>query len=54
MISRRIRENLLECEPVNDRLCRIRIRGKFRNLTIISAHAPTEDKEEEEKSRILQ
>jgi hypothetical protein len=49
-ISRKIRGNILECEPVNDRLCRMRIRGKFRNLTIISAHAPTEDKGEEEKA----
>jgi hypothetical protein len=34
---------------VNDRLCRIRIRGKFSNLTIILAYAPTEDKGEEGK-----
>ena len=50
IISRKIKESMLECEPVNDRLCRIRIRGKFRNLTIISAYAPTEDKGEEEKA----
>ena len=49
VISRKIKESILEWEPVNDRLCRIRIRGKFRNLTIISAYAPTEDKREEEK-----
>src|SRR5215510_8239335 len=48
IISRKIKESMLECEPVNARLCRIRIRGKFRNLTIISAYAPTEDKGEEE------
>jgi len=49
IISRKIKESILEWEPVNDRLCRIRIRGRFRNLTIISAYAPTEDKGEEEK-----
>jgi len=49
IISRKIKESILEWEPVNDRLCRIRIRGKFRNLTIISAYAPTEDKGEEGK-----
>ena len=48
-ISRKIKESILEWEPVNNRLCRLRIRGKFRNLTIISAYAPTEDKGEEEK-----
>jgi exonuclease III len=49
IISRKIKESILEYEPVNDRLCRIRIRGKFRNLSIISAYAHTEDKGEEEK-----
>jgi len=49
IISRKIKESILELEPVNDRLCRVRIRGKFRNLTIISAYAPMEDKGEEEK-----
>jgi hypothetical protein len=28
IISRKIKESILEWEPVNDRLCRIRIRGK--------------------------
>jgi len=50
IISRKIKESILECELINDRLCRIRIRGKFRNLTIILAHAPTEEKGEEEKA----
>ena len=40
----------MEWEPVNNRLCRIQIKGTFRNLTITSAHAPTEDKGEEEKA----
>jgi exonuclease III len=52
IIARKIGENILEYEPVNDRLCRSRIRGKFRNLTIISAHSPTEDKGEEEKAEL--
>ena len=49
IILRKVKESILEWEPVNDRLCRIKIRGKFSNLTIISAYAPTEDKGEEEK-----
>jgi exonuclease III len=30
-------------EPINERICKLRIRGKFYNMTIISAYAPTED-----------
>ena len=37
-------------EHVNDRLCWIRVRGKF-NYSIINAHAPTEDKDDEEKDK---
>ena len=31
--------------------CWIRVRGKFRNYSIINAHAPTEDKDDEEKDK---
>jgi len=48
IVSRKIKESILEWEPVNDRLCRIKIGGKFKNLAI-SAYAPTENKGEEEK-----
>jgi exonuclease III len=54
IISRKIKEGILECEPVNDRLCRIQIRGKLRNLTVISAHAPQRRQRRGRKSRILQ
>jgi hypothetical protein len=49
ILTKRIRDSLLEVEPMNGRLCRIRIKGIFRNITIIAAYAPTEVKEEYEK-----
>jgi exonuclease III len=30
-------------EPINERMCKLRTRGKFYNMTVISAYAPTED-----------
>ena len=50
LINNSIKENLLEVETVNDRLCKLRMKGHFRNHTIISAYAPTDEKEEEEKA----
>jgi hypothetical protein len=50
-VNSRFLSNILHFEPVNDRLCWIRVRGKFRNYSIINAHAPTEDKDDEEKDK---
>jgi len=30
-------------EPINERTCKLRIKGKFYNVTLISVYAPTED-----------
>jgi exonuclease III len=49
MITLSMRNSLPEFEAVNDRMCRIRIKGRYRNTAIISTHAPTEEKEEYEK-----
>jgi hypothetical protein len=32
-------------EAVDERICSLRIRGKFNNFTIISVHAPAEEKD---------
>lgn len=42
---------IINFDPINERLCVLRIRGKVCNTSIICAHAPTEDKDDSEKSR---
>jgi len=39
----------MRIEPINERMCKLRIRGKFYNITLISAYAPTEDAQDEAK-----
>jgi exonuclease III len=34
---------ILGFEPINERMCKLRIKGKFYNMTIIRVYAPTED-----------
>ena len=34
---------ILGVEPINERMCKLRIEGKFYNTTVISVYAPTED-----------
>ena len=40
MITKLIRAILLEFEAVNHRICRIRLKGRYRNTTIISSSCP--------------
>jgi len=50
MVRNEIKKNILSFEPYNERLCKLRIKGKFNNLSIISVHAPTEEKTDEEEA----
>jgi len=49
MMNKVMKECLLEFEPQSNRICKIRLKGKFRNITVISAHAPTNEKDDQEK-----
>jgi len=54
MIKNEIKKNILSFEPYNDRLCKLRIKGNFNNLPIISVHAPTGEKSDEEKEKFYE
>jgi exonuclease III len=54
MIAKAIRQNIIQIETINTRICKVRITGWFRNITIISVYAPTEDKGECEKENFYE
>jgi hypothetical protein len=39
----------MDFKAKSSKMCRLRIRGKFFNYSIVCVHAPTEDKNEEKK-----
>jgi hypothetical protein len=39
-------ENVLDVEPVYERICKIWVKLKYCSLTLMSTHAPTDEKDE--------
>jgi endonuclease/exonuclease/phosphatase family metal-dependent hydrolase len=54
MMNRAMKRGLLYFEPRNNSICKIRLKGRFRNITVISAYAPTNDKNDQEKERFYE
>jgi hypothetical protein len=48
-VDKAAKRNIMAFTPINDRMCKLRIKTKFFNLSIINVHAPTVDREEMEK-----
>jgi exonuclease III len=45
----RIINNVIGFEAINERLCKIRIKGKYNNMTLVNMYAPIQDKADSEK-----
>ena len=54
MVQNEIKRNILSFEPQNERLCKLWIKGKSNYLSIISVHAPTEEKTDEGKEKFYE
>lgn len=49
MVFGRARDAVIGFNPIDERLCTLRIRGKFFNYTLINVYAPTEEKDIDDK-----
>jgi hypothetical protein len=47
IVSKKINRSVLGFLPICDRICTLRIKGKFHNITFVNVYAPTEDTEGE-------
>lgn len=49
IVGSRLKNKVMDFKPISERICSIRIKGNKRNISIMNIHAPTEEKDEEEK-----
>jgi len=54
IVTKKLQNYCMGFEPINERMCKLRIRGKFYNITLISAYAPTEDAQDEAKEQFYE
>lgn len=50
VIRKKVKSEIIDFRAVNERICILRLRARFFNVTLFSVHAPTEDAEEEHKN----
>ncbi|XP_055384167.1 uncharacterized protein LOC129613882 [Condylostylus longicornis] len=48
-IDKKTRESVILFEPINDRMCYIKLKGRFQNISIVSVYAPKNDTNDEIK-----
>ena len=54
MVNKRVRNAILGCNLINDRMISVRFQGKPFNITVIQVYAPTRNAEEAEVERLYE
>lgn len=54
IVSKEVKESIIDFEAISNRVCKMRIQGKYRKITICNIHAPTEDKDVREKNEFYE
>jgi len=54
VVERNMKRNVLDFKAVDERICVLRIKTRFQNMSLINVHAATEEKEESEKEAFYQ
>jgi exonuclease III len=49
IVSKRVKHLVIDFISIDHRICTLRVKGRFNNLSLIYAHVPTEEKNEDIK-----
>jgi exonuclease III len=49
IVGKKLRNNVIDFWPINERICALHMKTKFHNMWLINAHGPTEEKVEDIK-----
>ena len=52
--KKEIQRHIIDFTPYNERLCSLRLKGKYNKITIINTYAPTEEKDIEKKEQFYE
>jgi len=54
VVDKKVKHIVLDFVPISERICCLHVKGRFFNMSIINAHAPTEDKEDSIKDEFYE
>jgi len=54
VVNKRIKHLITDYKVKTPRICKIRVRGLFSNYRLICVHAPTEEKDDDEKEKFYE
>jgi len=54
VVDKKVKHIVLVFVPISERICCLRVKGRFFNMRIINVHAPTEDKEDSIKDEFYE
>ncbi|XP_060530071.1 craniofacial development protein 2-like [Cylas formicarius] len=54
VVSKKYRTAIIAFKPVNNRICKLRVKGRWHNVTMFSVHAPTNEAEGEKKDEFYE
>ena len=54
VVNGKLKSAIIDFKPINKRMCSLRLKGKWFNLTLFSTHAPTEEANEDDKEEFYE